>query len=53
MFVSRDVTMQPQTFENQYKYVTIKVGWDVKLIAIQLSLYGSIFWGELTVFSEV
>ncbi len=31
--VGRDVTMHPEPVENQYKYVTIQIGWDVKLIA--------------------
>ncbi len=24
--------------ENRYKYVTIQIGWDVKLIAVQLEI---------------
>ncbi len=33
---NRDVTMHPELVENQYKYVSIQIGWDVKWIAIRL-----------------
>ncbi len=37
--LSRDVTMHPEPVKNRYKYVTVQIGWDVKLIVIGVSLY--------------
>ncbi len=33
---NKDVTIKRKPVENQFKYVTIKIGWDAKQIAIHL-----------------
>ncbi len=35
---TRDVTINRESVENRFKYVTIQIGWDAKQIAIQLGV---------------
>ncbi len=47
--------MNREPVENQFKYVTIQIGWDAKQITIQLEeeFIWMFLWGELTVFRKV
>ncbi len=47
---TRDVTINRESVENRFKYVTIQIGWDAKQIAISIrgrSLYECMSEGNL------
>ncbi len=52
IFLFRDVTINREPVDNQFKHVTIQISWDAKRIMIQLveGVYMNNVWGELTVF---